>query len=343
MSRLRLSDVKPGDMVMCDDGFPCMPPGRRRVEVSAHGLFVRCNEGHHYLSGQVGDDGLLIGIYGAGELADTAAEIEIAGEIPAGIMPLDPGKGLPDDAAEFLRAYPCGDVVRHVDGRNGQVIAHFDLDPHVPAVEERRLAVLVFAPRVDGAMDVARFLWPEEHVRPCRMGPAGRAEFIGRLHAAIKDAMGEAMAEAQATSDPPADDGWRWYAGGFEDAEVWEGPFSTREKAIAAGLLVYPDGVYVAEGRNPPVLLSDYAPIDRFRELCDEALLDSDRVSYEFDDDYAFDCTPVQDKDLQERLRRACDDWQQAHGLVFTVRTIAEMRGGEYVPGEARSEGRSDV
>lgn len=339
MTRLRLSDVKPGDMVMLDDGFSCMPPGRRRVETSEDGsLFVPCDEGRHYLSGQVGDDGFLVGVYAADEPASTTAEIEIVGEIPPGIMPLDPGRGLPDDAAEFLRAYPCGDVVRHADGRDGQVIAHFDLDPDVPAVEERRLAVLVFAPRADGAMDVARFLWPEEHMRPCRMGPVSRAEFIGRLHAAIKDAMGEAQAEAQTTSELPSDDGWRWYAGGAEDAEFWEGPFTTRDKAIAAGLLVYRNGMHVAEGRNPPVRIADYAPIDRFREICGEELLNSDRVSYEFDDESVFDCTPEQEKDLQERLRRACDDWQQAHGLVFTVRTIAEMRGGEDVPGGANAE-----
>lgn len=61
----KLADLKAGDAVVTDDGFTCMPLGQKIVEADEHGLFVRCSEGQHYLDGQEGDDGSLIGIFRA--------------------------------------------------------------------------------------------------------------------------------------------------------------------------------------------------------------------------------------------------------------------------------------
>lgn len=60
--RVRLEDVNPGDTLVCDGGFTCMGPGQRTVERDADGLFIRCNNGEHYLEGEVGCDGYLIGL-----------------------------------------------------------------------------------------------------------------------------------------------------------------------------------------------------------------------------------------------------------------------------------------
>ena len=68
---VKLSDIKPGDRLRCDDGFTCIPANAIRiVRRAANGdLAIRCRgaEGaeewqDHCLDGQVGDDGELIGV-----------------------------------------------------------------------------------------------------------------------------------------------------------------------------------------------------------------------------------------------------------------------------------------
>ncbi|MCQ8781674.1 hypothetical protein [Mangrovibrevibacter kandeliae] len=61
----RLSDLKAGSQVRLDDGFTCGIAGAR-VDVAEDegGLFVACDHGHHYLDGQLADDGdHLVGVY----------------------------------------------------------------------------------------------------------------------------------------------------------------------------------------------------------------------------------------------------------------------------------------
>lgn len=59
---MRLADVKEGDTIIADGGFTCIHPGPVAVEGDAKGLFVHCAEGKHYLAGQEGGDGDLIGL-----------------------------------------------------------------------------------------------------------------------------------------------------------------------------------------------------------------------------------------------------------------------------------------
>lgn len=60
----KLDEIKAGDRVEVDDGFPCMPAGKKIVKADeAGGLYVLCTEGPHYLDGQVDEpDGDLVGV-----------------------------------------------------------------------------------------------------------------------------------------------------------------------------------------------------------------------------------------------------------------------------------------
>lgn len=60
---MKLTDLKIGDAVYTDDGFTCMKEGRHSVQGDAGGLFLKCDEGKHYLEGQEDDEtGELVGI-----------------------------------------------------------------------------------------------------------------------------------------------------------------------------------------------------------------------------------------------------------------------------------------
>lgn len=64
---MKLNDINPGDALIVDDGFTCMEPGDQKVaQMNQSGeLFVDCSDGRHFLDGQVGDDGHLVGIKSA--------------------------------------------------------------------------------------------------------------------------------------------------------------------------------------------------------------------------------------------------------------------------------------
>jgi hypothetical protein len=58
----RLGGLKAGDTLFADDGFTCMRAGVKAVQQDEHGLYVKCRDGHHYLDGQLKDDGTLSGL-----------------------------------------------------------------------------------------------------------------------------------------------------------------------------------------------------------------------------------------------------------------------------------------
>lgn len=60
-----LKDIQAGDTLIPDSGFTCITAGRIvTVEADDKGeLFVPCKDGRHYLSGQAGDNGELVGLY----------------------------------------------------------------------------------------------------------------------------------------------------------------------------------------------------------------------------------------------------------------------------------------
>jgi hypothetical protein len=60
---MKLSDLKIGDQVHTDDGFTCMKEACHIVHGDERGLFLKCDEGKHYLDGQEDDEtGELVGI-----------------------------------------------------------------------------------------------------------------------------------------------------------------------------------------------------------------------------------------------------------------------------------------
>lgn len=53
----RLSQLRRGDRVLTDDGFTCGINNKTlTVEQNAHGFFVPCDEGQHFLDGQLSDE-----------------------------------------------------------------------------------------------------------------------------------------------------------------------------------------------------------------------------------------------------------------------------------------------
>jgi hypothetical protein len=61
---MRLDQVKAGMTLIADNGFSCLKNGERYiVEGDADGeLYITCDAGHHYLEGQVDEDGELVGL-----------------------------------------------------------------------------------------------------------------------------------------------------------------------------------------------------------------------------------------------------------------------------------------
>lgn len=63
--------VKAGDKLTTDDGFTCIKEGTVVTVLSDQyreglsGLYVECEEGEHFLDGQLGKDGELVGLYAA--------------------------------------------------------------------------------------------------------------------------------------------------------------------------------------------------------------------------------------------------------------------------------------
>lgn len=138
------------------------------------------------------------------------------------------------------------------------------------------------------------------------------------------------------------DAGWKWFSGTNEEYFA-HGPFDTREEAIqaaqedACGEFQDDDGtwkvgVHLVEARQDPLRLADWIDVQRMMECAEEDLGESDRVCYEFDDDPPyFESTREQQADLERRIKLACDEWQAAHGLTFTVRTFSASRNHDHV------------
>ena len=61
---MNIKDVKIGQKIVADGCFTCMGEGAvRTVMKGENGLpYIRCSEGQHYLAGQVGRGGSLIGL-----------------------------------------------------------------------------------------------------------------------------------------------------------------------------------------------------------------------------------------------------------------------------------------
>lgn len=137
-------------------------------------------------------------------------------------------------------------------------------------------------------------------------------------------------------------DDFKWYAGADEEYYT-AGPYDTRDEAIREALdsLIgefqdesgdWKVGFYLVQATKPSLRLSDWIKdADELMEYADERLGESDRVGADGDDGPWFECTPEQEKDLEARIKKACDEWQSFHGLTFTCQTFAQMRGPEFL------------
>lgn len=63
----KLSETKPGDLLVVDAGFTCLKAGaQRRVKQDRDGeLYIECADGGHTLSGQADDGEHIVGLYRA--------------------------------------------------------------------------------------------------------------------------------------------------------------------------------------------------------------------------------------------------------------------------------------
>lgn len=60
----KLPEIKVGDVLEADDGFTCLAKGDQcPVEQDGDGLFVKCSDGTHHLSGQADDGVHVAGFY----------------------------------------------------------------------------------------------------------------------------------------------------------------------------------------------------------------------------------------------------------------------------------------
>lgn len=133
------------------------------------------------------------------------------------------------------------------------------------------------------------------------------------------------MTEKQATAS------WQWHWAHHDD-EYWSVPFDSREAAIEAGRLeIESAGFFVAQAINSPIRLSAWIGADELFDQAEERIFDSDRASSEYDDEI-FSATKEQRHDLAERIKKACDEWQDAHGLSFHCSTFESMTAPERVP-----------
>lgn len=133
---------------------------------------------------------------------------------------------------------------------------------------------------------------------------------------------------------------WQWWAGS-SDEWCTVGPEGSREEIIQAATndslgetdddgswkLVF----HIVEARQDDLRLADWIESDRLLERAEDSMADSDRTSSEYDDGPWFECSPEQEKDLEERVKRACDEWQAAHGLKFSCPTFSHTRNNEVV------------
>ena len=60
----KATDVKVGDKLVSDDGFTCMDDGSAHEDRYSDGLYVSCEDGEHYLCGQI-ERGYYVGLYPA--------------------------------------------------------------------------------------------------------------------------------------------------------------------------------------------------------------------------------------------------------------------------------------
>lgn len=115
---------------------------------------------------------------------------------------------------------------------------------------------------------------------------------------------------------------WFWWSS--TDEEHFDGPFKTRDAAIAN---LDGDLGWVCEAHQSPLRLALYVDVETLLENAEDTASD---LSNE-DGDPIFDPSPEQTADLQARIKRACDEWQDAHGIQFIPWSFTDIRNKESI------------
>ncbi|GGA99890.1 hypothetical protein GCM10011491_30200 [Brucella endophytica] len=130
------------------------------------------------------------------------------------------------------------------------------------------------------------------------------------------------------------DKDWKWYVGD-NDGIFDVGPCDTREEAIEEARGQYGDdmGIHLVEAVKDEIRLADYIGATSILEEAEERAYD---LCDPEGSDPLFGVTGDQASDLSARLRKACDEWQEAHNLRFVPWAFTRTRNAEYVePAEA--------
>ncbi|MDQ7775288.1 MAG: hypothetical protein Q4615_04895 [Paracoccus aminovorans] len=163
---------------------------------------------------------------------------------------------------------------------------------------------------------------------------------------ACPDIAAELLALRRPIEPAAVDVPWEWWAGQNEEYFTI-GPCATREEAIAEAVSdgccesqvpsEDPDApeewehrICLLEAQQAPLRLADWIGAEDALEKADEWVAESDRAT-EYDEGPWFEATPEQEADLVTRLRRACDEWQAAHGLIFNARSFSAVRTNDFV------------
>ena len=122
------------------------------------------------------------------------------------------------------------------------------------------------------------------------------------------------------------ENGWLWFSGSND--EHFSGTHNTRDQAIAE---LDGFGGFIVEARQDPLRLADCIDAALILESAED---DAEQCSNEYGD-RIFSCSEDQLDDLQARLKTACDEWQSAHGIVFTPYCFTSTRNAEKIAPDA--------
>lgn len=123
--------------------------------------------------------------------------------------------------------------------------------------------------------------------------------------------------------------GWKWWAVRF--GEHFCGPFDEKDEAIREGKRVFPASFEIFETLHEPLRLADWIDVEKMLELAEEKVAESPAASPIFDEWFYFDSSPDHDNDLGERVKRVCDEWQAANGIVFGRPTFSSVRNKQTI------------
>lgn len=130
------------------------------------------------------------------------------------------------------------------------------------------------------------------------------------------------------------DGNFQWWAATGQDPESYDGPFSTREEAVAQ--------MMAEDGRE-----CGYTVIEADKAIARSDIFDAGMI-YERYEEYNEECwgedgadfhtTREQDRDLERMLTEAFDAWFVKHGTRPRAWCFGETRNQQYVPPETAAQ-----